>query len=31
MRATGRTIRRTVAGEAIATFVPYPFRLVSHH
>src|SRR6266446_2473182 len=24
MRATGRTIRRTVAGEAIATFVPYP-------
>src|ERR1035438_1852229 len=24
MRATGRTIGRTVAGEAIATFVPYP-------
>jgi Fic family protein len=24
MRATGRTIRRTVAGEEIATFVPYP-------
>src|ERR1700684_3196715 len=24
MRATGKTIKRTVAGEAIATFVPYP-------
>lgn len=24
MRTTGKTIRRTVAGEAIATFVPYP-------
>src|SRR6266446_5113275 len=24
MRATGRTIGRTVAGEAIATFVPHP-------
>ncbi len=24
MRATGKTITRTVAGEAIATFVPYP-------
>jgi Fic family protein len=24
MRATGRTLKRTVAGEEIATFVPYP-------
>jgi Fic/DOC family N-terminal len=24
MRTTGKTIRRTVAGEAIASFVPYP-------
>ena len=24
MRATGNTIKRTVAGETIATFVPYP-------
>lgn len=24
MRATGKTIRRTVAGEVIATIVPYP-------
>jgi len=25
MRATGRTIKRTVADEAIDTFVPHPF------
>ena len=24
MRATGRTLKSTVAGEEIATFVPYP-------
>jgi hypothetical protein len=24
MRSTGKTLKRTVAGEEIATFVPYP-------
>ncbi len=24
MRATGQTLKRTVSGEAIAAFVPYP-------
>ena len=29
MRATGQTLKRTVAGEEIATFVPSHFRLVT--